>query len=269
MKDYKDFTERLGKTLEGACIPLLDIYLNKINDLNTSMPDLLGEGLINFGKRKAFYALLKELILYQQRPYILEPVPAIQEYLSKVSIWETDIIEEFSMLLQEEEEVALYSSKQPKGTAAVFEDGSRLVGCMKSIYAQDALLRHNLKTMLRDHIGLLATRDTTRFLAELFVELSQCKRDVLKESVRLNMQMLDKNNITTGRKNASDELYERFGGQKMTQWKMTDDWGVVYSWTDEVVASMLHKGDEGYIVEIRPYVDIAQVAAFASNREIL
>jgi len=207
--------------------------------------------------------LLGELVQFQQRPYSLEPVPEIQEFLNKAIIWETDVIEEFSMLLQEEEELGVMSKNNSPTPVIVFQDGPRLVACMKSVYAQDPLLRYNLKTMIRDNVTVLSSKDTTRFMAELFVELSQCKRDVLKELVKINTQIANQPTggaAGAGKKTANDELYERFGGQKMTQWKMMDEWGVVYGWADEVSVSMLTKGEESYIVECRSTVDIAHVA---------
>eukprot|EP01102_Stenamoeba_stenopodia_P022968 TRINITY_DN9768_c0_g3_i1.p1 TRINITY_DN9768_c0_g3~~TRINITY_DN9768_c0_g3_i1.p1 ORF type:complete len:1216 (+),score=300.44 TRINITY_DN9768_c0_g3_i1:210-3857(+) len=257
LKDYKDYHDKFAKMLEGAALPFIEMYLNKISEIATQ-PDNMGE-LINFTKRKNMAAVVFELIQYQHRPFNFQPVPELEQYLLNVSIWDTDIIDEFSMMLKEEEELLHVAKREAAGASAqVYDDTTRLINCLKKVYSDDVSLRNALKAKIKENLSSLSARDNSRLLGELSQELYSCKRDYVKEIVRLNSQSASGNQI---RKNANDVIYERFGGQKMTQWKATDDWGVVFGWPDEIVVNVMNKNDAWYLVEQRDSVDHSQLAA--------
>jgi len=77
-QNYKNFRAYL-KTCNGACIPYLGMYLTDLTFIEDGNPDKLGE-LHNFSKRNFVSNVIQEIQQYQQAPYILKDVPAIQKF---------------------------------------------------------------------------------------------------------------------------------------------------------------------------------------------
>jgi len=64
------------------CIPYMGVYLSDLTFIEEGNPDFLENGYINFFKRRMVAEVIKEIQQYQQTPYNLTPVPALQKYLT-------------------------------------------------------------------------------------------------------------------------------------------------------------------------------------------
>lgn len=78
-QSYKSFRAYI-KTCQGACIPYLGMYLTDLTFIEDGNNDKIGD-LFNFTKRIFVSNVIQEILYYQQSPYVLETVPAIQNYL--------------------------------------------------------------------------------------------------------------------------------------------------------------------------------------------
>ena len=66
------------------CLPYLGIHLTDITFIENGSADNIS-GLINLKKMRLYELILAEVQMYQQTPYLFEPVPFIQDYLIKVA----------------------------------------------------------------------------------------------------------------------------------------------------------------------------------------
>ena len=80
---YKTFRAYL-KTCNGACIPYLGMYLTDLTFIEDGNPDKTG-ALHNFSKRIFVSNVIQEIQQYQQSPYVLKPVLAIQTFFNSLS----------------------------------------------------------------------------------------------------------------------------------------------------------------------------------------
>ena len=78
-QSYKATRDHLKKC-EGACIPYLGMYLTDLTFIEDGNPDKTGD-LHNFAKRIFVSNVIQEIQQYQQTPYNIRAVPAIQEFL--------------------------------------------------------------------------------------------------------------------------------------------------------------------------------------------
>ena len=82
-QSYKSFRAFL-KTVDGACIPYLGMYLTDLTFIEDGNPDKIGD-LHNFSKRTFVSNIIQEIQQYQQTPYHLEECSIISNYLEKIS----------------------------------------------------------------------------------------------------------------------------------------------------------------------------------------
>lgn len=70
------------KNVNPPIIPYLGIFLTDLTFIEDGNPDMIENGtLINWVKRRRLAAVLKDIQQYQQKPFNLEAVPFIQDYL--------------------------------------------------------------------------------------------------------------------------------------------------------------------------------------------
>jgi hypothetical protein len=83
--NFKNFRESL-RTVSPPSIPFLGLYLQDLTFIEDGNPNYLDEanGVINIAKRAQYSQIIKDIQLYQQTPYLLQPVPMVMDFL-KVS----------------------------------------------------------------------------------------------------------------------------------------------------------------------------------------
>jgi len=86
------------KTCNPPLIPYLGVYLTDLTFIEDGNPDFLEGGLINWVKRRRLAAVLKDIQQYQQKPYCLEEVPFVQEYLLKYEPFDEDQCYKLSLM---------------------------------------------------------------------------------------------------------------------------------------------------------------------------
>lgn len=108
-KNFKNLRDHLKKSLP-PCIPYLGMFLTDLTFIDQGIPDRLKsekiqDGLINFDKLRQTAIVIKQIQLFQQTGYGLEPVKEIREYLTTVK--ERNVEEEeaykLSLLLEPRE----------------------------------------------------------------------------------------------------------------------------------------------------------------------
>jgi len=82
---YKDYRKAVGSTAPPL-IPFIGIMLSDLVKVEEGSKDTKANGHINFAKRKQVAEQLQRLQLYQQQPYNLEVVPAIQNYFNNFQV---------------------------------------------------------------------------------------------------------------------------------------------------------------------------------------
>jgi len=82
-QNYKNFRACL-KSVSGACIPYLGMYLTDLTFIEDGNNEKIGE-LYNFAKRIFVSNVIQEIQQYQQYPYNLQTVPGIQSYFNSLA----------------------------------------------------------------------------------------------------------------------------------------------------------------------------------------
>ena len=80
--NWQKYRQSLGSG-DPPCIPYLGVYLTDLTFLDDANPNTLGNGAINFEKRRKLVNLIEEVHQYQQEPYHFIQVKGIQEELKK------------------------------------------------------------------------------------------------------------------------------------------------------------------------------------------
>lgn len=81
---YANYRKCLKEMIPPA-IPFLGVFLTDLTFLELGNPDFLPDShYINFDKRRKVYSLIKEIQKYQRSPYVLLPIPQIQEFMAKL-----------------------------------------------------------------------------------------------------------------------------------------------------------------------------------------
>jgi hypothetical protein len=96
-KNFGKFRDHLH-SVDPPCIPYVGVYLTDLTFIEDGNKDYLDNGLINFDKRRKISQVIREIQQYQQTPYCLEAVPAIQKYLTSVTYLEEN--ETYTLSLQ-------------------------------------------------------------------------------------------------------------------------------------------------------------------------
>ncbi|TPX62785.1 hypothetical protein SpCBS45565_g06925 [Spizellomyces sp. 'palustris'] len=86
-KNFSHYRETLHSA-NPPCVPFLGFYLTDLTFIEDGNPDLLApksaggkSGLINFSKRMKMAEVIREIQQYQNAPYVLMPVPELQQWL--------------------------------------------------------------------------------------------------------------------------------------------------------------------------------------------
>eukprot|EP00727_Mastigamoeba_balamuthi_P014357 m51a1_g9546 putative ras guanine nucleotide exchange factor (619) ;mRNA; f:859604-861913 len=79
--NFKNYRARLAAT-ESPSVPYLGVHLTDLTFVDEN-PDNTN-GLINFGKRNFVYNIISNVLQYQNRPYNLQPVHQIIQFLKRV-----------------------------------------------------------------------------------------------------------------------------------------------------------------------------------------
>lgn len=79
---HRNFRDSL-RTVSPPSIPFLGLYLQDLTFIEDGNPNFLDEekGLINMAKRAQYSQLIMDIQMYQQTPYLLQPVPLVSDWL--------------------------------------------------------------------------------------------------------------------------------------------------------------------------------------------
>jgi hypothetical protein len=91
--------------------PNLGLYLTDLTFIEDGNPDLIEGGLINWVKRRRLANVIKDIQQYQQKPYCLEEVSFIQDYLLNYVLLNED--EAYKLSLQLETRTPEKEPKKP------------------------------------------------------------------------------------------------------------------------------------------------------------
>lgn len=80
-KNFSEYREMIHN-LDPPCVPFLGVYLTDLVFIDDGNPDLLrSTPFINFGKHRKTFEVVKEIGVYQSKPYVLAPVHGIQRFI--------------------------------------------------------------------------------------------------------------------------------------------------------------------------------------------
>ncbi|CAL5873308.1 uncharacterized protein PFLUO_LOCUS7579 [Penicillium psychrofluorescens] len=79
-KNFNDYRETLHSA-NPPCIPFFGVYLTDLTFIEDGIPSLTPSELINFNKRAKTAEVIRDIQQYQNVPYLLQPVPELQDYL--------------------------------------------------------------------------------------------------------------------------------------------------------------------------------------------
>jgi len=88
-QSYKAFRAYLH-SIDPPAIPYLGVYLTDLTFIEDGNPDMLAGGLINFVKRQQVSQVINEIVQYQLKPYNLQIVPEIREFLMHIKAIEDE-----------------------------------------------------------------------------------------------------------------------------------------------------------------------------------
>lgn len=105
---YKSFRQIL-KTEDPPAIPYIGVYLSDLTFIQDGNPDKIQDSsnnqLINFTKMKMLSSVIQDMMIYQQEPYIIEPIPRIQSILMNEESKLTTNSELFDLSLKSEPKI--------------------------------------------------------------------------------------------------------------------------------------------------------------------
>lgn len=132
-RNFHLFREHLH-SVDPPCIPYVGVYLTDLTFIEDGNPDYLSDSkvLINFDKRRKISQVIREIQQYQQTPYCLEAVPAIQEYLLNAEFWGENETYEASLKLE--------AKGMPAPTTKGSTGGSRFARLKKKKPGKEVLL---------------------------------------------------------------------------------------------------------------------------------
>lgn len=84
--NFKVFRESL-RTVSPPSIPYLGMFLTDLTFIEDGNPDYLDDDktIINVAKRMQYSQIIKDIQMYQQTPYLLQPVPMIADFLNQLN----------------------------------------------------------------------------------------------------------------------------------------------------------------------------------------
>jgi hypothetical protein len=83
-RSFANFRAKL-KSCNPPCIPYLGLYLTDLTFIEDGNNDNVGD-LISFYKRRLVSGVIRDIQQYQQKPYCLESVGIIKDYLLRVKV---------------------------------------------------------------------------------------------------------------------------------------------------------------------------------------
>jgi len=98
--NFSKFRKHL-KTCNPPCIPYLGVYLTDLTFIEDGNRNQLEGGLINFMKRRRLASVIGDIQQYQLKPYNLEAVPIIQDFLQNLEILDEDQTYKLSLLREQ------------------------------------------------------------------------------------------------------------------------------------------------------------------------
>jgi son of sevenless-like protein len=99
-----------------ANIPTLGVYLTDLTFIEDCIPSLTPSELINFNKRAKTAEVIRDIQQYQNAPYLLQPVPELQDYILSNMQAAGDVHEMYDRSLEveprerEDEKIARYAA---------------------------------------------------------------------------------------------------------------------------------------------------------------
>ncbi|KAJ5948701.1 hypothetical protein N7454_002008 [Penicillium verhagenii] len=79
-KNFGEYRESLHLA-NPPCIPFFGVYLTDLTFIEDGIPSLTPSELINFNKRAKTAEVIRDIQQYQNVPYLLSPVPELQDYI--------------------------------------------------------------------------------------------------------------------------------------------------------------------------------------------
>lgn len=105
--NFKIFRESL-RTVSPPSIPYLGLFLTDLTFIEDGLPDFLDDEktIVNMVKRGQCSQIIKDIQLYQQTPYLLQPVPNVGEFLQQLSPPTNEQVYDMSLVIKARSEGA-------------------------------------------------------------------------------------------------------------------------------------------------------------------
>ncbi|KAJ9295200.1 hypothetical protein DTO271G3_6370 [Paecilomyces variotii] len=114
-KNFGEYRETLHLA-NPPCIPFFGVYLTDLTFIEDGIPSLTPSELINFNKRTKTAEVIRDIQQYQNVPYLLQPVPELQDYILSNMQAAGDVHEMYDRSLEveprerEDEKIARYAA---------------------------------------------------------------------------------------------------------------------------------------------------------------
>ncbi|KKK14636.1 hypothetical protein AOCH_006088 [Aspergillus ochraceoroseus] len=118
-KNFGEYRETLHLA-NPPCIPFFGVYLTDLTFIEDGIPSLTPSELINFNKRAKTAEVIRDIQQYQNSPYLLTPVPELQDYILTNLQGTGDVHDMYERSLEveprerEDEKIARYATSRDK-----------------------------------------------------------------------------------------------------------------------------------------------------------
>ncbi|KAF9892518.1 hypothetical protein FE257_001627 [Aspergillus nanangensis] len=115
-KNFGEYRETLHLA-NPPCIPFFGVYLTDLTFIEDGIPSLTPSELINFNKRAKTAEVIRDIQQYQNVPYLLQPVPELQDYILSNLQGAGDVHDMYDRSLEveprerEDEKIARYAGR--------------------------------------------------------------------------------------------------------------------------------------------------------------
>eukprot|EP00007_Cunea_sp_BSH-02190019_P000884 CAMPEP_0174230078 /NCGR_PEP_ID=MMETSP0417-20130205/904_1 /TAXON_ID=242541 /ORGANISM="Mayorella sp, Strain BSH-02190019" /LENGTH=1169 /DNA_ID=CAMNT_0015307707 /DNA_START=62 /DNA_END=3571 /DNA_ORIENTATION=+ len=245
----------VGRRFEEAAIPPLHLFLDSLQTVENSSPDVKDVAieedgddsekayLICFEKRRKQAEILADVIATQQRAFSLKPVEQVLEMLNNLreSLWDFAAIATRVTELQEEEEHFDLSALQSEDDS---EDRSRSGSQLSGIES----IKAGVGEVLQD------------------ADVIECLRDVLFKPNELRATIMnDLLETAAGPVDFADRVEEaiqhRFPDGQSSEWSSDDTEGVILGWPSSPTIRLIEHESQRYAVFSKPFVNRATLSS--------
>ncbi|KAJ5102104.1 hypothetical protein NUU61_004326 [Penicillium alfredii] len=128
-KNFGEYRETLHLA-NPPCIPFFGVYLTDLTFIEDGIPSLTPSELINFSKRAKTAEVIRDIQQYQNVPYLLQPVPELQDYILSNLQAAGDVHDMYDRSLEieprerEDEKIARYAEAASKEKTSLLSASS-------------------------------------------------------------------------------------------------------------------------------------------------